>query len=116
MIRAIAITVALICVREQYAGQYDGVDPKKREWFRSQKIPGTTQSCCNEADGADAEEDIINGKYWTRWRIGNNLTAWQPVPDAAVIEHGNRWGTPVVWFWFDNGVAKIRCYAPGAKS
>ena len=104
--------------RELYPGQYAGVPTETQRWFRSQKVPGGEQKgafCCNEADGVYAEEDIIQDRYWTRWRIGDALTAWQPVPPEAVIPLANRNGSPVVWYWFQNGQMKIRCYSPGAK-
>jgi hypothetical protein len=105
--------------RELYPGQYADVDPEISAWFRSQKIPGCNElmyscSCCNEADGTYAEEDIINGRYWARWRIGDSLTAWMPVPPEAVLPKSNRNGSPVVWWIFRDGVPHIRCYAPGS--
>lgn len=113
-----ALTLLLpAAAREQYAGQYDSVDPAVREWFRSQKIPGGPGkggSCCDLADGAYAEEDIVNGHYWARWHINGALTAWLPVPPEAVLEKGNRNGAPVVWWFYSGGVPKIRCFAPGA--
>jgi len=94
-------------------GAFTQLDNDTREWLRSRKIPGTTTLCCNEADGVWAEEDTINGRYWTRWRIDGALTAWMPVPPEVVI-HGNKHGSPVVWWLWVNGHPVIRCYAPGA--
>ncbi len=81
-----------------------------RQWFKSQKSPKTGQLCCNENDGAEAEEDIRNGQYWTRWPQN---PFWVMVPDEVVIKDPNRNGAPVVWWWYENGVTKIQCYAPG---
>jgi hypothetical protein len=80
-----------------------------RDWFRSQKSPKTGALCCNEADGLFAEEDIRDGHYWARWS-GHD---WLPVPDEVVIHDPNRHGAPVVWWYVERGVTKIRCYAPG---
>src|ERR1700704_1756370 len=80
-------------------GQYNDVSPEVRQWFRSQKSPKTGGLCCNEADGIYAEEDIRDGRYWTRW--GGH--GWQPVPEDVVIRDPNRHGAPVVWWYVDGG-------------
>jgi hypothetical protein len=110
--------------RTLYPGQWAGMEPELRDWFRSQKIPHGEKAgslCCNESDGTFAEEQIINGKYWVRFcttlatpERPCTLTAWMPVPPDAVLDHPNRHGSPVVWYWFEDGIPKIRCYAPGA--
>lgn len=107
--------------REVFPGQYAQVDPRLRQWFRDQKVPGTQSSCCSESDGVYAEEDIRDGHYWTRfvarqYNDGAPVTEiqseWMQVPDEAVIHDPNRHGAPVVW-WGWNGGLTIRCYAPG---
>jgi hypothetical protein len=90
-------------------GQYNQVSPEIRDWFRAQKSPKTGGRCCDEADGVYAEEDIRDSRYWTRWP-GHD---WRPVPEDVVIHDPNRHGAPVVWWYFEQGEAKIRCYAPG---
>lgn len=107
--------------REAYPGQYAKVRPDLQEWFQSQKEPLTGKSCCSEADGREAEEDIIQGHFWARWCLfyaGDDKpctrTAWIPVPDEVVIREPNRNGAPVVWYTYESGVPKIRCYVPGA--
>jgi len=104
--------VAFAGARERYPGQFDSVDPQVKEWFRSQKIPGTEKSCCNEADGTYAEEDIRGTHYWTRWKIDGVMTEWQQVPEEVVLPH-NRNGSPVVWWMWRDGGVRIRCFAPG---
>jgi hypothetical protein len=99
-------------------GVFSQLDEGQREWLRTQKVPrgeGKGGICCNEADGVYAEEDIINGRYWTRWRIHDALTAWMPVPDNAILDTANWNGSPVVWWFYSNGNPVIRCYAPGPK-
>lgn len=115
--------------REAYPGQYAQVDPETRAWFGAQKVPGTNHSCCGDADGTYAEEDIrpdAAGKehYWVRFEYGYGDTKfssrWMQVPDEVVIHNPNRHGAPVVWWWIDedddpNGeLVQIRCFAPGA--
>jgi hypothetical protein len=98
-------------------GQYAQVDPKIRQWFRSQISPKTGGNCCNEADGVYAEEDIRGEHYWTRFPQSNGK--WMQVPDDVVIKDPNRNGAPVVWWYYEiNPVSrerelKIRCYAVG---
>jgi hypothetical protein len=114
--------------RELYPGQYAQVDPGIRQWFRDQKSPRTGIPCCNEADGAYAEEEIRDGHYRARftWRscfareCHDIDSGWMDVPDDVVIHDPNRRGAPVVW-WYrgssrdpENPTVGIRCYAPGS--
>lgn len=93
-----------------------------RKWFRDQKSPKTGQVCCDEADGGQAQEEIRNGRYWVSFCIVGDSKAgtcarssgWIEVPDDVIIRGPNLAGHPVVWSYFENGVAKIRCFAPGA--
>lgn len=103
--------------RELYPGQYAQVDPATREWFRSQRVPGgerVGQSCCSEADGTTAEEDIRGDHYWIRFQARGIDSGWMQVPDEVVIHEPNRHGAPVVWWFYNNGKPAIRCYAPGS--
>lgn len=99
-------------------GRYAEAKPELRQWFRSQVSPATGISCCSEADGEFAEEDIRYddngvGHYWTRWSAH---PAWMEVPDSVVIRTPNTWGRPVVWWGKDNisNIYFIRCYAVGS--
>jgi hypothetical protein len=94
-------------------GQFNQAAPELRQWFRDQKSPKTGMICCNEADGAEAQEDIRDGHYWTTWPAV--APTWYPVPDDVVIKDPNKVGHPVVWIYFEQGAIKIRCYAPGGK-
>jgi hypothetical protein len=101
-------------------GVFSQLEENQRQWLRTQRIPHGTSNkggelCCNEADGTYAEEDIINGRYWARWRINDALTAWMPVPESAILDTANWNGSPVVWWFYSNGNPVIRCYAPGPK-
>ena len=114
--------------RELYPGQYAQYPPEIREWFRSQKSPRTGISCCSEADGTYAEEEIREGHYWTRftWRFcfahecQDLDSGWMDVPDDVVIHDPNRHGAPVVWWTRASGTeaatakVRIRCYVPGS--
>jgi hypothetical protein len=102
------------------SGQWAQIDPAERQWFRNQHNPTTKLNCCNDADGAYAQEDIRDGHYWARFMAkgyygGDVDSGWMPVPDGAVITDPNRHGSPVVWWYYDQGTLKIRCFASGAK-
>jgi hypothetical protein len=106
------------------------LSPEERRWFRQQRItrgPAKGNSCCSEADGTYAQEDIRDGHYWTRFHYGSyneigakvdaGETDWMEVPDDAVLDTPNRHGSPAVWYyWAKNTDEKpsIRCFAPGA--
>jgi hypothetical protein len=130
MVLSVLLCGASICYgRELYPGQYAQVDPDVRQWFKDQKSPKTHISCCSEADGSYAEEEIRDGHYWTRfaWRFAFNgayqemHSDWMEVPDDVVIHDPNRHGAPVVWWTWESGMTpdiakpRIRCYAPGGK-
>ncbi len=95
------------------AAHYPEMRADVLNWFRSQKVPGTQASCCTEQDGVYAEEDIRDSEYWARFIAFGIPTGWMRVPPEVVIHDPNRNGSPVVWFWFENGIVKIRCYSPG---
>jgi hypothetical protein len=119
--------LALVCSAAfaRWRPEYAAVDPIDREWFGSQRNPSTGITCCTEADGTFAEEDIRDGAYWTRFeykrRDGVNpeysvLSEWMEVPVETIIkDKPNRHGAPVVWWYYLDGNVGIRCYAPGAK-
>lgn len=92
-------------------GQFNQASPDIRQWFRDQKSPKTGMICCTEADGNEAQEDIRDGHYWTTWPSVS--PTWYPVPDELVIRDPNKVGHPVVWIYDEQGVVKIRCFAPG---
>ncbi len=60
--------------RELFPDQYAQVDPKTRQWFRDQKVPGTNRQCCSEADRADR----VGGRL-QRLHVGG--------PKGADVEH-----------------------------
>ena len=111
----LAITVTLAMARDD--GRWAQIDPATREWFRSQKVPGGPHvgtSCCSEADGVYAEEDIENGQYVVTFEAHGRQIKRMRVPDDRVIREPNRHGRAVVWFWFENAEPRIRCFIPGA--
>lgn len=117
LVNAVCLLPSLACFARD-DGRFAQADPELRQWFRDQKSPATGISCCSEADGEFAEEDIRYdgngvGHYWTRWSAHPQ---WIEVPDGVVIRAPNKWGRPTVWGRKDqlNGTYVIRCYAPGS--
>jgi hypothetical protein len=126
--------------RELYPGQYVRVPPEIKEWFRNQKIPGTEATCCSESDGVYGEQDVRNGKYWTRFVIeyrAYDCTAanpggcldkgikteqidWIPVPEHVIIRNTkNPYFNPIIWWMREEGMpngVRIRCYVPAPDS
>ena len=122
----VILTLMITSAPARDYGQYADLDPKQKQWFRDQKIPGGTkgETCCSEADGTFAEEDIRDGQYWTRYRpkiwvhgtsVEGELTAWEPVPPNALLDTPNHNGLAVVWYYYNDGKLTIRCFAPGVK-
>lgn len=117
--------------RMLYPGQFDAVPQQIRDWFVAQLIPRGPhkgESCCSNADGVTAEEDIRGNEYWVRFRIARSLNGaddpyvveWMRVPDDAVLTTPNLSGAPRVWHmesWIQGEPRdiKILCYAPGPK-
>ena len=106
---AVGIVSAPVLARED--GRFADASSEMREWFRAQKSPKTGEYCCDEADGAPAEETIRNGHYWARWPT---VGEWQRVRDDVIIHDPNRRGGPVVWWHYDGSGIHVRCYVPGA--
>ena len=80
-------------------------------WFESLRSKGGGP-CCADADGTaldDVDWDTSNGHYRVRL-----LGDWIEVPDDTVITEPNRAGRTMVWPYYVNGRAMIRCFMPGS--
>jgi hypothetical protein len=91
-------------------GQYEGVDPQTRAWFRSVVSP-LGVPCCDMADGHQVQWETTPEGY--RVFVED---AWRDVPkDAVVTKFGNPTGNAVVWYvkQAPDGI-HIRCFVPGA--
>ncbi|MCC6775614.1 MAG: hypothetical protein IT537_03100 [Hyphomicrobiales bacterium] len=100
-------------------GRYAQTDSKTREWFRSQKIPGGPIkgiSCCDIADGVEAQEEIRGDDYWVSYKTREGVeSGWQKVDrDTQLIKEPNAFGHTVVWYYYENAKPRIRCFIPGA--
>src|SRR5258708_40151542 len=96
--------------------QWAQLTPAQRDWLMRQIIPGTDPeqhyTCCSAADAEQVEEDVRDGHYFVRSPTTAGL--WVAVPDEMVIRAPNKYGQPVVWWRFTDGIATPRCFAPGA--
>lgn len=97
-------------------GQYENVDPKIRNWFKSIRSPHGVP-CCDIGDG-----------HYTTWRQsefeGHEYDVpiegvWTPVPNEAIIKNTNNpTNEAIVWYVNQGGAHNwyIRCFVlgPGA--
>jgi hypothetical protein len=87
--------------------------PTQRDWLTQQRVPNRPEhSCCSVADAEQVEEDIRAGHYFVRSTVTAGL--WVAVPDEVIIRAPNRYGQPVVWWKYTDGVPVVRCFSPGA--
>lgn len=111
--KALIILLALSASAAAFdRGQYEGVDPKTRAWFKSVIAPSGVP-CCDEADGHQVQWETTKDGY--RAFIEG---VWRPVPpEAVVIRNDNPTGNAVVW-WVIRDESRddifIRCFVPGA--
>jgi hypothetical protein len=92
------------------SGQYEGIDPQTRAWFKSVKNAHGVP-CCDMADGHQVQWETTPEGY--RVFIQDE---WRDVPKEAVVtEYGNPTGNAVVWYVRQSpeGIF-IRCFVPGA--
>jgi hypothetical protein len=93
-------------------GQYENVDPKIRNWFKSVRSPYGIP-CCDISDG-----------HFTMWRRSEKEGfqyevpiegEWHVVPPEAVITGTNNpTGETVVWYVKrSDNTLHIRCFVPG---
>lgn len=90
--------------------QYEGIDPKIRDWFKSVRSPHGVP-CCDVSDGhRTAYDQRPDNHYWVP--IDGE---WVQVPAEAVIYNaGNPVGEAVVWYVRQGpDSVYIRCFVPG---
>jgi hypothetical protein len=92
-------------------GQWNGVDPKVRDWFKSLRSP-IGFPCCDFVDGARIEapdyKENNDGSYevFARGR-------WVHIPLDRVVKATNIIGYAVLWW--GNGIDVPYCFMPGAR-
>ena len=110
----------LMWAREQFAGQFDNIDPATREWFKSVKSKNGVP-CCDIADGHKTAFKVdSDGHFFVPLNVDNPDNPWiQVPPDAVVYDAGNPYEEAVVWY-HDYGAQYeepaqryyIRCFVP----
>jgi hypothetical protein len=90
-------------------GQYEGVDPNVRSWFKSVRSPHGVP-CCDIADGHRTSYDMRPDGYYVPIE-----GQWRPVPPEAIVYNaGNPVGEAVVWYVRQGpDSVYIRCFVPG---
>jgi len=88
-----------------------GASPAARSSLGSIGLRSRRGPCCSDADGTAVSDPDwgTEGNHY-RVRIGGR---WYDVPDDAVIREPNRAGVTMVWPYYINGDAIIRCFMPG---
>jgi hypothetical protein len=111
---ALASALSLACVISTHAfdkPEYESVDPKIRDWFKSVRSKNGVP-CCDIADG-----------HRTTWRGTSEggyevpiEGQWRKVPpEAVVLNAGNPVGEAIVWYVLAGpGAYYIRCFVPGS--
>ncbi len=83
-----------------------------KAWF--DKLASSKGLCCSFADGVSIE-DVDWDTEGNNYRVRLN-GVWMVVPDAAVVNEPNKFGSAVVWPYTDSdGKTLIRCFLPGAQ-
>ena len=94
-------------------GQFQNIDPKIRDWFKSVRSPQGVP-CCDISDGHLTiwDKKPGNNNYWVP--IGGE---WKEVPPEAVIYNtANPMGESIVWYVKQApNTYYIRCFVPSSE-
>jgi hypothetical protein len=87
MIRAFMLLAMMVFPMRVVAAPPDGADPNGQLgiWYRSLKVPGTGQSCCNVSDCRPVDAAWIEGDHW-RARVGDEVI---DIPASRVLNREN---------------------------
>lgn len=123
--RVLAALIALMVMgllahaREQYAGQFDNIDPATRQWFKSVRSKNGVP-CCDIADGHKTSFKTDSEGHFFVPLDSDSSDPWILVPPEAVVyDAGNPYEEAVVWYHDYganfNGSERyyIRCFVPG---
>jgi hypothetical protein len=108
--------LGVVMAREQYAGQFDGLDPATRSWFKSVRSPHGVP-CCDIADGHLTDFKVDEGGHYfvpiSGIPNGPDPTWVLVPPEAVILNVGNPYDKAVVWYVI-NGPESIyiRCFVP----
>jgi hypothetical protein len=106
MIRPMILIAALAAATPLAAAPPDGADPNSSlgTWYRSLKVPGTGQSCCNVTDCRPVDSAWIEGERWHA-RIGDRII---DIPADRVLSRENPDGRGILC----RSVWEALCFVP----
>ena len=106
MIRAVILLAVMALPMPVVAAPPDGADPTSPlgTWYRSLKVPGTGQSCCNITDCRPVDSAWIEGDRW-RARVGDKVI---DIPANSVLRRENLDGRGILC----RSVWAILCFVP----
>jgi hypothetical protein len=106
MIRAVTLLAVLALSVPVVAAPPDGADPNSPlgNWYRSLKVPGTGQSCCNVTDCRPVDSAWIEGDRWHA-RIGDRVI---DIPANRVLRRENPDGRGILC----RSVWAVLCFVP----
>jgi hypothetical protein len=113
-ISAVLAIATLLCVCAARAHMKDR--PDLDGWFHGLQSSGGFP-CCSEVDGytlpdVDWDTAVADGKPHYRVHLNGR---WIVVSDEEVVEGPNKYGSPLVWIYYENGEPFVRCFMPGAR-
>lgn len=92
-------------------GQYEGVDPGLRAWFKSVRAKSGVP-CCDISDGHITTWERMPDDDHYYVPIDGKL--WQVPPEAVITETSHPTGETVVWYIRQGpDTYYIRCFVPG---
>jgi hypothetical protein len=106
VIRAFILTATLAFPMPLAAAPPDGADPNSPLgiWYRSLKVPGTGQSCCNVTDCRPVDSAWIAGDRW-HVRIDGAII---DIPASRVLSRENPDGRGIIC----RSVWEVLCFVP----
>ncbi len=123
VVRAVlAVMWALLIAANAFArdsGQWEGLDPRIKEWFESLKQPDHPRvSCCGEADAYEADNFEVEGDHYVAIITGHRavntipLGSRIPVPRQKMkYDAGNPTGHGII---FIDTQRRVLCYVTPA--
>ncbi|MET4210862.1 hypothetical protein ABIB95_005699 [Bradyrhizobium sp. LA2.1] len=106
----VVFTVMLPISTIGHGHAHDYQHPELHGWYES--LHSGKGPCCDGSDAKhvdDVDWETKDGHY--RVRIDGE---WVDVPNDAVVDGPNRAGRTMVWPYYLNGHATVRCFMPGS--
>ncbi len=123
VVRAVlALMWALLIATNAFArdgGQWEGLDPRIKEWFENLKQPDHPRvSCCGEADAYEADNFEVEGDHYVAIITGHRAVASIPLGSRIPVprqkmkyDAGNPTGHGII---FIDAQRRVLCYVTPA--